>query len=272
MSNFNDPNNGPGWGIANTPYGDVRNYNPSEYGSSKNTGNAGGASGTQPSSANRFSGYVTPTGVQSHATNISLAEMRDLLPTIRNHEGLSHTMYADTAGNVTVGVGIFLGNEQAAKNLAFEKRSVTHGHGDDNISYIPASGSQISGAFQGAKTIANDASLTYTQKANLWAGNSILISDDVISSTLGAHLAADRVALQGLYSGFNGFPKSAKIALHDMIYNLGESKLRNSFPSLNAAVNRQDWTTAATESHRTGIGATRNQDTFDQFMQAARGQ
>lgn len=92
MSKFNDPNNGPGWGIAHTPYGDVRNYNPAEYGSSNNSGNAGGTSGTQPSAANRFSGYVTATGVQASVLNISLDEMRVLLPTIRNHEGLSHTM------------------------------------------------------------------------------------------------------------------------------------------------------------------------------------
>lgn len=271
MSNMNDPNNGAGWGIAHTPYGDVRNYNPAEYGSSKNTGNAGGRTGVQPSAANRFSGNVTASGVQSHATNISRDEMRNLLPVIRNHEGLSHTMYSDTAGNVTVGIGIFLGSVEAAKALPFSKRSTMHAHGDDVVSYRAASDSDIATAFQSAKDIANNTALTYSQKANMWAGSSVMISDSVIESTLGAHLAADRTALQGLYTGFNSFPASAKIGLHDMIYNLGETKLRNDFPNFNAAVNRRDWNTAATESHRTGIGETRNQDTFNQFTQAAQG-
>lgn len=81
-------------------------------------------------------------------------------------------------------------------------------------------------------------------------------------------LDKDRTTLRNMYTDFDHFPQPAKTALHDMLYNLGEGKLHSEFPNFNAAVNRKDWTRAATESHRTGIGDSRNKDTHDQFIAA----
>lgn len=62
-----------------------------------------------------------------------------------------------------------------------------------------------------------------------------------------------------------------KRALHDMIYNVGEGNLNSKFLNFNPAVYRQDWLTAAAKSHRTGIGDSRNKDTYDQFTSAVSG-
>jgi GH24 family phage-related lysozyme (muramidase) len=64
----------------------------------------------------------------------------------------------------------------------------------------------------------------------------------------------------------------AKVALMDMIYNLGETKFsRSKWPNLFKAVNQRDWKEAAKQSNRKIPNDTtnRNQKTFDQFIAAA---
>lgn len=46
------------------------------------------------------------------------------------------------------------------------------------------------------------------------------------------------------------------------------TKLKNGFPKFNTAVNANDWTTAADESHRNGISDERNEFVHDLFMAA----
>ncbi|MFV6584479.1 hypothetical protein ACNPHE_24885 [Klebsiella pneumoniae] len=76
--------------------------------------------------------------------------------------------------------------------------------------------------------------------------------------------------MKGLYSGYDNFPNEGKTALVDMGFNLGINKLKSGFPNFNAAINRGDWTAAADESHRTGIGDKRNNDTKAQLQQAGK--
>jgi GH24 family phage-related lysozyme (muramidase) len=71
--------------------------------------------------------------------------------------------------------------------------------------------------------------------------------------------------LQDDYPGFEGFPDAVKMALLDMDYNLGDAKLRNTYPKFDAAVDAQDWATAAQECHRNGISEERNAWTVAQF-------
>lgn len=76
--------------------------------------------------------------------------------------------------------------------------------------------------------------------------------------------------MKGLYSGYDNFPNEGKTALVDMGFNLGINKLKSGFPNFNSAINRGDWNAAADESHRTGIGDKRNNDTKAQLQQAGK--
>ena len=41
------------------------------------------------------------------------------------------------------------------------------------------------------------------------------------------------------------FPADVKLALFDMIFNLGMTKLRNGFPKFNKSVKAKDWVNAS---------------------------
>ena len=53
--------------------------------------------------------------------------------------------------------------------------------------------------------------------------------------------------LRKIYTKFDSFPSSVKDALINMHYNMGSAKLRN-FKNMNAAINKNDWATAAREA------------------------
>jgi GH24 family phage-related lysozyme (muramidase) len=64
------------------------------------------------------------------------------------------------------------------------------------------------------------------------------------------------------------YPIPAQEALFDMGYNLGVGGLLK-FHQLLAAVDEGQWRAAAARCHRVGIGAARNGDIADLFLQAA---
>jgi GH24 family phage-related lysozyme (muramidase) len=168
--------------------------------------------------------------------------------------GARNNMYLDTANNVTVGIGRMLPNSQAGYNLGFTKtHHIPRGHGDSEDVEISASHGDIDSAFNATKE---------KRASNVHLSDQSMVADCV------NQLDKDRTTLRNMYTDFDHFPQPAKTALHDMLYNLGEGKLHSEFPNFNAAVNRKDWTRAATESHRTGIGDSRNKDTHDQFIAA----
>lgn len=81
-----------------------------------------------------------------------------------------------------------------------------------------------------------------------------------------------REALQEKFSGFECFPPPAKIALMDMIFNIGATKFSlGKWPNLFTAVNQRNWSRAAHESDRSIPNGDnkRNDDTHRQFLDAA---
>lgn len=76
------------------------------------------------------------------------------------------------------------------------------------------------------------------------------------------------------FPGFAAFPDSAKLGLLDMRYNLGNARLKGTYPNLDACVNRRDWKGAAKECGRNTADeafASRNEWTKAQFLNAANG-
>ena len=55
-----------------------------------------------------------------------------------------------------------------------------------------------------------------------------------------ARLYAADAELQADYPGFERVPDAVKMALLDMLWNLGGPKLRNTYPRFDAAVDRQE--------------------------------
>lgn len=167
-------------------------------------------------------------------------------------EGNIPFMYRDTAGWVTVGVGQMLPDLNAAKKIPFE---------------TPL----------GAKATADEIETDYKRVHAITAGlpaaqyraqSSLLLDESYIESTLLKKLKESDVALRRHYVRYDTFPEPVKLALLDMIYNLGPSKLFGQFPAFEKAVNAQDWKTAADQSHRKHKGATDNRNawTRHQFL------
>lgn len=71
-----------------------------------------------------------------------------------------------------------------------------------------------------------------------------------------------------MFPGFDAFPRSVRLAIIDMSFNLGKPKL-GKFVRFGEAVKARDWGRAAAECHRNGVQAERNHWTWLQFLKAA---
>ena len=95
------------------------------------------------------------------------------------------------------------------------------------------------------------------------------LSEQTIDEKLREALEGFEGYLRKHIAQYDGLPDAAKLALLDMIYNLGPGKLFAEYPKLIQAVEAGDWKTAAGASSRRGPGPARNLWTREQFAQAA---
>uniref|UniRef100_A8G8M4 Uncharacterized protein n=1 Tax=Serratia proteamaculans (strain 568) TaxID=399741 RepID=A8G8M4_SERP5 len=177
---MSDPNSGSGWGVSHTPYGDVHNYNPNEFGGGNGGGGNGGGnsgnSGNQPGTGS-YSGRFSVGSFSANAPGIGSDELKEIFDNTARWEGVSHNMYADSVGNVTVGIGTLLSTPDEAAKLGFHNRRVTRAHGDELVGYSPASAGDIRSNFQRVKDVYNDKSLGYRQKVAEWSGSGMVLTD-----------------------------------------------------------------------------------------------
>lgn len=182
-----------------------------------------------------------------------MAYLDDSLAHLEIFEGIVPWMYLDTRSFVTVGVGEMLANADRAQSLAF----------------VDASNQPVS----------PDAILAdYNRVLSLPAGRLFGFYRSATSPTL-PHAAIDSLLLQHLtyfdgqlsqqFSAYSTFPDPAKLALLDMIYNLGVTGLFKGYPTLMGNVQKQDWANAAKQCHRNGPSQSRNDWTNQQFLTAA---
>lgn len=174
------------------------------------------------------------------------------LATIKEFEGSIPWMYLDTVGKVTVGVGLMLTNQTAAHALPF----TTEGR--------PATADEIGKEFTRVSAMTKGrAAAFYSSKPGLQ------LSTEMIDDKLRATLEGFEGYLRANIPGYDLLPDSAKLALLDMIYNLGPGRLFAQYPRLFAAIKRGDWTAAAAASLRRGPSAARNAWVRQQFLNAA---
>jgi GH24 family phage-related lysozyme (muramidase) len=174
------------------------------------------------------------------------------LAQIKNFEGCVPWMYVDSAGNVTVGVGLMLPNAAAACALAFQ------------VAGADASADQIGDEFARVKALAPDKLPGFYQ-----SGSSPQLPQDIIDAKLSAVLEGFEGNVRAGVPGYDALPDNAKIALLDMAYNLGPGKLLREYPMMLHAVQAGNWTQAAAQCARGGISAARNAWTSQQFLSAA---
>lgn len=162
---------------------------------------------------------------------------------IQISEGVISHMYLDTVGAVTVGVGNMLPNVAAAQQLRFVHRTTQ----------APASADEIAADFDAVrkqpKGMLASRYLPHT-KLELPAA--------AIDALLDVRLENFKRELRSKFAGFDDLPITAQFAVLDMAFNLGSHGVVSKFPKFTKAVQSKDWLTAAKESHRAQVGASRN--------------
>jgi GH24 family phage-related lysozyme (muramidase) len=178
--------------------------------------------------------------------------LAESLAQLKVFEGCVPWMYRDTAGNVTVGVGLMLPDAAAACALPF----------------VAAAGGAAAAAEIAAEFARVDGLAVGKLPEFYRAAGSPELPQAVIDQKLSAVLAGFEATLRAGLAGYDGLPDGVKMALLDMAYNLGPEGLLKGYPRMLQAVETGNWALAAAECERHGIGAARNAWTSKQFLSA----
>jgi GH24 family phage-related lysozyme (muramidase) len=170
---------------------------------------------------------------------------------LKEFEGCVPWMYRDTVGKVTVGVGLMLPNTEAAQALPFFAGARA------------ATPQEIAAEFARV-----DASVTGHPSSFYKTPGSLELTQQTIDAKLTAVLQGFEADLRKQIPRYDALPDAVKMALLDMIYNLGPAGLFKGFPHLMAAVETGAWTQAAANCMRHGPGPERNAWTREQFLSA----
>ncbi len=160
-------------------------------------------------------------------------------------------MYRDTVGKVTVGVGLMLPDATAAAALPFF------------VGTRAATPEEITAEYGRVDAMAmGRTSAFYKTPASL------VLAQPTIDAKLRSVLAGFEADLRGQFPHYDSLPDGVKMALLDMIYNLGPTGLFKGFPHLVAAIQTGAWQLAAEHCMRRGPSAARNDWTREQFLSA----
>jgi len=176
----------------------------------------------------------------------------DAVAATASFEGRIHWMYLDTnkQATVTVGVGQMIPNAQAALRYRFRRPNAEVANNDEIVAEF---------------TRVKEMRPGYSAKAYR-RSDSLLLADEDIDEALRQTMSDCVVDLASLFPDFHDYPAPAKIALVDMCFNLGLTKLRLDFPKFCQAVKAQRWQAASVECHRIGPSEERNEWTKEQFL------
>lgn len=96
------------------------------------------------------------------------------------------------------------------------------------------------------------------------------MSDLDINTLTNKHIDSFESELKRIFPDFATYPSEVRLALFDIIFNVGMTDLNNKWPGLKKAVKAKDWSEAAKESNRKSpISAERNKYVKDLFKKAA---
>lgn len=186
-------------------------------------------------------------------------ELRDAL---KQHEGFKQHPYLDSKGILTIGIG---NNVNTLKNfLALEFIDTKDGHTLTN-NEKEALYTNIM-ADVGEKTFSEKIYARYQ------------VPNTHIENKFNQQLEQSYHELEKKIQDFKTLPIPVQQALLDMQFNMGNAAFQlhsntvagrtySGWPKLFDAIKRHDWTTAAKESRRLDVQASRNQWTYNKFIQ-----
>jgi GH24 family phage-related lysozyme (muramidase) len=173
---------------------------------------------------------------------------------LKEFEGCVPWMYRDTVGKVTVGVGLMLPDAKAAEALPFV------------VGARAATPEEIAAEYARVNAMAmGRASAFYKTPTSLG------LTQQTIDAKLSSVLTGFEADLRSQFPNYDALPDGIKMALLDMIYNLGPAGLFKGFPHLVAAIQTGAWQQAAEHCMRRGPSAARNDWTREQFLSAVVG-
>lgn len=181
---------------------------------------------------------------------------RTLKTELERLEGRVPHMYQCTAGHVTIGIGHLIIDATSAERLDLRKQngsaaSTTEKRTEyETIRALPRNG--------------NNAASYYSRHTTL------TMPHPEIERLRDLHIFNFHRELKILFPEFDSFPNEVKLALFDMIFNLGMTRFRRArWPKLHEAIQNRNWEEAATESYRPRISIERNVYVRDLFLKAA---
>jgi len=71
-----------------------------------------------------------------------------------------------------------------------------------------------------------------------------------INALTDKHIDSFDLELKRIFPDFTSYPSEVRLALFDLIFNVGMTDLNTRWPSLKKAVKEKDWAAAANESNR----------------------
>lgn len=185
---------------------------------------------------------------------LSHTEQKQLLDALLRYEGKVNHMYLDSNGYVTVGIGHLLANRDAAMALPFQRAPGWR-----------AEPFEIGLEYDRLRQLSPNRLPSYYR-----THTRLHLSDTEIDRLTLQHIETFHRELRSIYAEFDELPSSVRLALFDLIFNVGQTSLRNRWPRMNAAIAARDWATAAVQSRRAPpIPAARNDYVRKLFEQAA---
>jgi GH24 family phage-related lysozyme (muramidase) len=173
---------------------------------------------------------------------------------MEKYEGKINYMYLDSKGYVTVGVGHLLKDLASAQKLSFKKSN-----------NMLASKDEIKADYEAVKKQPKNRLASFYKKHV-----KLKLSDLDINTLTNKHIDNFESELKRIFPQFSTYPSEVRLALFDIIFNVGMTDLNNKWPGLKKAVKAKDWSEAAKESNRKApISTERNKYVKDLFEKAA---
>lgn len=172
---------------------------------------------------------------------------------LEEYEGRYNHMYLDSLGKVTIGVGHLIESRSAVSGIILYHTKNT----------IPTSLASI-------KDKQDEFDNVLKQKKNYRASwyrqyTKLIMKDADINIQRDKHINTFYTELCGMYNKSKGYskdfddlPDEVQLALFDMIFNLGQTKLRKLFTKFNDAIKNEKWDEAAKQCNRPDVNPARN--------------
>ena len=192
------------------------------------------------------------------------SERQTLRNKLTEYEGNIPHMYLDSKYHVTVGIGHLLPTVAKAQKLPFI----------DEKTKKKATEEEIRADFKTiSKLPRNPDPKKPRPSATFYKPHTkLILTQSDIEALRDSHIDSfyRELTSPSLYfTDFDRYPEEVRLALFDMIFNMGMSRLRTGWPNLNKAIKAQDWQKAAKESYRPGLGL-RNEYVKNLFEKAAK--